>query len=196
MFIQSARRTAALAIVTVLGAVALAGCAALPSAPQGAPGTIEARLVRAPESAGLVGDLLGGTTGTVTGLTQTTLESISGTLGGTVRTGRFSIVVPPGAFDGTGDISIDVPDSNALLVKLHITQVPNEFKVPVTLKVSYENFDGNPEADPSYYKIFWFDEEAGQWRMLQTVVDTKAKTVSTELEHFSTYGVLEAKAGW
>jgi len=196
MFVQSARRLAALAIVAVLGAVGLAGCAALPTAPRSASAPIEASLVRAPGNAGLIGDATGGATGTVTGLTQSTLESISGTVGGTVRTGRFSVVVPPGAFDGTGDISIDVPDSNALLVKLHITQVPNEFKVPVTLKVSYANFDGNPEADPSYYKVFWFDEAANQWKMLETVVDTKAKTVSTELEHFSTYGVLEAKAGW
>jgi len=196
MFIQSARRTAALAIVAVLGLVALAGCAAAPTAPAGSVTPLEARLVRAPGSGGLTGDPIEAATSTATTLVQSTVQSVSGTVGGVVRAGRFTVAVPAGAFDGDGDISIDVPDSTALLVKLHITGVPNAFKVPVTLRVSYEAFDGDPSTDPAYYKIFWYDDSTQRWQMLETAVDTKNKTVSTELEHFSTYGVLEAKAGW
>jgi hypothetical protein len=188
------RRPLALAVVAALTLVALAGCAALPTAPTPDPQSDATlvSLVRAPGNAGLIGDLLDG----ATGLVQSTVETISGTVGGVVTKGRFTVEVPPGAFDGTGDITIEVPDPEVLLVNLHIAKVPNDFNVPVTLEISFAGLEGGFDTNPAYFSIFWFDEEAKRWKMLPSVVDLERQTVSTQLDHFSTYGVLEAKAGW
>jgi hypothetical protein len=188
------RRPLALAVVAALASIALAGCAALPTAPtpDASSDAIEVSLVRTPENAGLIGDILDGLTGTV----ESALVSITGSLGGVATKGRFTVEVPPGAFDGTGEISIEVPDPEELLVNLDISNVPNEFELPVKLVISFAGYEGSPEADPAYFKIIWFNEEAGRWEMLPSVVDLEGQTVSAQLKHFSTYGVLEAKAGW
>lgn len=195
------RRAVAAATLIALAAVAMIGCSTLPAAPvvpDGIQAEAEASLVRVPGGAapgGLTG-LLGDLAGTTTTLLQKTVKTITGVDGGRVSAGRFTVEVPPGAISGTGEISVTVPDSSVLRVDLHILNAPNAFEVPVTLEVSYAGVDGNPDADPAYYKIFWFDEQARVWRMLQTEVDLERQVVSTRLEHFSTYGVLEAKAGW
>ncbi len=188
------RRALALAVVAALGLTALAGCGALLVAPQSTVGDAQAltMLVRTPAYAGLVGDVAGGLTSTLT----KTVKSVTGTTGGTVRAGRFAVEIPAEAFDGTGDVTVDVPDTTMLKVNLEIANVPNRFDVPVTLVVSYAGMEDDPSLDPAYFKIFWYDEKSAVWRMMPTTVDTKLRTVSTELEHFSTYGVLEAKAGW
>jgi len=191
------RRTVAALTLIALGAVALVGCASLPTAPAATPdaASVEARLVRVPggaEPGGLVGDLVG----TTTSLLEKTVQTITGVDGGTVTAGRFSVEVPPGAITGTGEVSVTVPDTTVLRVDLHILNAPNEFNVPVTLEISYAGAEGGFDVDPTQFKIFWHDEERGVWRMLPTEVDLERQTVSTRLEHFSTYGVLEAKAGW
>lgn len=196
------RSGAAVAALIALVAVALIGCSNLPTSPQSAHAvsTSEAlaRMVRMPGGAapgGLVGDPQGGTASATTSPPEQTIKTISGVDGGRVSAGRFTVDVPPGAIEGEGEISVKVPDTTSLRVDLHILNAPNAFKVPVTLEVSYAGHD-NPDADPGHYKIFWFDEAAGVWRMLPTEVDLARQKVSTRLEHFSTYGVLEAKAGW
>jgi hypothetical protein len=134
----------------------------------------------------------------LTGVTQTltkTVKTISGSVGGTVRKGRFAVQVPAGAFSGDGEISVEVPDSTRMRVDLHIRNVPNDFSVPVILEVSFAGIE-EQNIDPRALNIFWHDEEAGVWRQLPTTVDLERQVVTTPLEHFSSYGVLEAKAGW
>jgi hypothetical protein len=191
------RRSLAVSVLVVLGLVAAAGCSKLPSAPfQTSPATSNTlRLLRAAPDAGLIGNVLGGATSSV----QNTIQTVTGAIGGTVQAGRFTVDVPKDAFDGSGEITIDVPDPAVLKVDLKIANVPNHFNVPVTLVISYAGLNDELDPHPESYKIVWFNESTGKWEALPTVVDLDRGVVSAKLTHFSTYGVcdyVEAKAGW
>jgi hypothetical protein len=193
------RRSLAASVLVALGLVTLIGCSSLPTAPAPADHatlSMESHIVRARAPAGLLSGLTELVTGTLNALTKT-VQTITGHDGGVVRKGRFAVEVPPGAFNGAGEITVEVPDSLELRVELHIRNVPNDFDVPVTLEVSYAGLD-SPDVSPAHLSIFWHDEVAGVWRKLPTTVDTQRQVLSTPLEHFSTYAVfeLEAKAGW
>jgi hypothetical protein len=183
-----------------LGAAALIGCSNLFTAPdtQSAGATPEINRPAAAHGSllGGAGDLLGDPVGTTTSLLDKTVQTISGSDGGKVTAGRFTVHFPPGAVSGDGEVTVEVPDTTVMRVDLHIKNAPNRFEVPVTLEVSFAGFDRDPLVDPARYKIFWLDEAAGRWRMLETHVDLERRTVSTELLHFSTYAVFEGKAGW
>lgn len=191
------RRTLAVSVLVALGLIAAVGCSSLPTAPVGDPSAntrVSPEFVRVAPSAGLLGGALDLLEGTVQAVTKT-VKRITGSDGGSVTKGRFTVQIPAGAFNGDGDISVEVPDSTRLMVDLHITNVPNDFAVPVVLEVSVAGVEAE-NVDPNFLNIFWHDEAAGVWRQLPTTYDPQRKVVSTPLEHFSRYGVLEAKAGW
>ena len=177
-------------LLLALGAALLFGCAGLPTEPSQslAPGDY----IDAPNWAGT------GTAEQPVGLVKEIKkkQQVSGTTGGTVTAGRFTVDVPQGAFDGDGEISVEVPDSTMLRVSLHITGVPNDFDEPVALVVDWEDAIGELEPDPSSLQMAWFDEVAGKWVIIPSEVDLRNKTITSYLEHFSDYGVIQAKAGW
>lgn len=175
-----------------LSTALLVGCAVLPTQPEQAQsGAVTgADIARTgAESGGLVGPVVGT-------LTKAISKTIDGTVGGDVGTGRFKVEVPSGAFTGDGEITVTVPDSNVLLVHLHIDGVPNEFHEPVRLVVSWGDALGEFNPDPSQLQMVWFDEGRGKWVVIPSEVDLRNKTIWSNLEHFSEYGVIEGKAGW
>ena len=79
---------------------------------------------------------------------------------------------------------------------MYITGVPNSFDEPVALVVNWEGALAELEPDPTTLNMAWYDEVAEQWVIIPSVIDLQAKTLTSYLEHFSDYGVIEAKAGW
>lgn len=77
-------------------------------------------------------------------------------------------------------------------------RVPGIFKSDVTLVMPYPdaNDDGivdgtNPPIRANALVLSWLDEQTGIWvRVPGSVVDTKTKTVTTPIHHFSVYGII------
>ncbi|HEV8128403.1 MAG TPA: hypothetical protein VGQ14_01975 [Candidatus Eisenbacteria bacterium] len=120
----------------------------------------------------------------------TSSAEIDGAVGGALRCGRFVLKVPPGAFEGKGTVTMNVPDSEIAFVDLSISGVPNQFKTGVAL--SYDP-TGLNLTDP--ITIYWYDTATQDW------VDLHARTnllptgyPTVLLSHFSPYG--GGKAGW
>lgn len=66
------------------------------------------------------------------------------------------------------------------------------FSKPVTLTISY---DPAPGLDESKLKVHYWNPSSKEWEALDSVVDTRAKTVSAQTTHFSVYQVQGAGAG-
>jgi hypothetical protein len=198
-------RIRALKLLAWAGLALLAGCANLPTAPDlssdssANTGATWARVAPAKQEGP-------GGTGGLSPLPGTEVElvgtrDVPGLLGGEVNAGPFTVKIPPGAFEGIGSISVTVPDPSVLRVKLHITGVLNHFNVPVTLEVDWTDRLGDPD-DAGDLRMVWFDESLGSWVFIPSEVDLQKRTISTQLEHFSDYGVVEmngvveSKAGW
>lgn len=130
----------------------------------------------------------GGSPGNV----ATSTAEIDGALGGTVKCGRWSVVVPAGAFEGVGTVSIAVPDRNGLACDLDIKPGSlNKFLLPVSLVVSTAGLD----VDPTTLTIYYYDPATGKWFDQQATGDSGKQTVTASLLHFSFYA-LGGKAGW
>lgn len=130
-------------------------------------------------------------TSTSVASTSTTSAEVDGTLGGVVRSGRWTVVVPPGAFSGVGTITMSVPDRNTFLCGLDIKPGSlNNFLVPVELSFSTQGLS----IDPTTLTIYWYDSANKKWVDVHGVGDSGKQLVAVLLSHFSTYGA--GKAGW
>jgi hypothetical protein len=67
------------------------------------------------------------------------------------------------------------------------------FSKPVTLTISY---DPAPGLDESKLKVHYWNPNSKEWEALDSVVDTRAKTVSAQTTHFSVYQVQGAGSGF
>ena len=121
---------------------------------------------------------------------------IDGDVGGTLTVGRFTLVIPPGAYEGSAKICIEVPDTSVLISDLHVLpEAKNDFKVPVTLKVKCDDLVRNDQWDDLY--ILWHDTENGAWKPpAATTYNLSKGAVETRLDHFSEYGVVSGRSGW
>ena len=117
--------------------------------------------------------------------------SVNGARGGRVTNGIWTVNIPSGAFSGTADISVSVPDLNPYTCDLQITGAPNSFRIPVRLVA---NTAGRPE-DPSTLTIFWYNPQTFAWIDQGAAGDPATRTVAASLSHFSTYKLAQ-KAGW
>ena len=124
---------------------------------------------------------------------------VDGEAGGRLRCGRFLLAVPPGAFEGTGTISMSMPDSTVMVVDLEIDPVDlNDFKAPVKLCLLT---DGTRLTEDDL-QIYWWDEKYSEWKGLgcdkdlsdDTAVTGTTEGLLTDLDHFSRYS--GGKAGW
>lgn len=139
---------------------------------------------QAPNSAGLIGSLLGG-------LVRLVSNVVDGVVGGSVSNGNWQVVVPPGAFDGSGTISASVPSGQPAMVDLSISPAGlNHFDVPVQLTYKLRSLDELANS-----AIVWWDPSANVWREVPSTVDSTALTRTAALSHFSTYGCT-SRAGW
>lgn len=122
--------------------------------------------------------------------TSTTLE-VNGALGGTVRSGRWTVVVPAGAFSGVGTITLSYPDRKDFLCDIDIKPGSlNGFLVPVELSYSTQGLN----VDPTTFTIYWRDRVANKWVDMHGTGDSGKQVVTVLLSHFSTYAA--GKAGW
>ena len=97
---------------------------------------------------------------------------------------------PPGAFEGSADITISIPDPTIFVVDLHTSGV-NSFSAPVTLRMDYSGFSAAAAHD-----LLWLDESLEVWVNLGGFDDLTNGIFSRELSHFSGYGLTDGTAGW
>ena len=122
---------------------------------------------------------------------QTKSAKIDGNKGGSVNCGRFTVIVPPGAFVGPATITVSVADPTVLICDLSITPLAaNKFKVPVQLVTDLKDLNVSPGNETTY----WYDPTRDLWVDMNADPDASAKTVTANLNHFSQYGT--GKAGW
>lgn len=156
-------------------------------------GTLGAALVAltailvSPVSAAKVGYALSGATGVS--------KLIDGTVGGTLKSGKWTLEIPAGAFNGTATISMTeiVATDGCPTVDLAISNPAlNNFSRPVWL-----SHKDKANADRS---IYWWDPSAQVWRevpgLIRGLLDSLGIELKVPLFHFSTYSVRGGKAGW
>lgn len=182
-----------LGAIAALSVVAAVGCGRLPLEPEV---STQRDVYEAPVFAQVPrsGDAFGASP---TGI-QSGSQDVDGAVGGTVTVGRFSVIVPAGAFDGVATIHVTIPDPTVMACDLHITpESANDFAVPVTLRADCA---GVFNVELENCGTLWFDPSINMWRTVGgTAVDPVNDVVSAELEHFSRYGVadlLQGKASW
>lgn len=128
--------------------------------------------------------------GSVNASATTASLKVNGSVGGRLSCGRFTVVVPPNSFSGTGTVSMSLRDTTVAVVDLNITPATlNNFKSPVAL--SYDP-SGLGLTDP--VTIYFYDSNRRVWIDLLARVDSKTGLPTVQLKHFSPYGA--GKAGW
>lgn len=142
----------------------------------------------------------------------TTSGTVEGLAGGWLQCGRFLLAIPAGAFDGTGTITMTMPDSTAMVVDLTIApEALNQFAAPVLLSLKTTDAQVLPDS----LAIYWYDPAVSKWVDMPTETNlTAAKDclyslssgsgtgplssndsgISASLTHFSKYSA--GKAGW
>ena len=165
------------------------GCSTHPLGSMGAPVTSVSNPTfingqQAPNSAGLIGSLLGGLLRLVSGV-------VDGLVGGSVSNGNWQVVVPPGAFDGNGTVGISVPNAAPAMCDLSIAPASlNHFTVPVRLSYKLRSQDELANS-----AIVWWDPDGKVWREVPSTADPTTLTRTAALSHFSSYGCV-SRAGW
>ena len=119
-------------------------------------------------------------------------SDIDGDKGGSVHVGRFTVTVPPGAFSGPATVTISMPDSSLMICELSITPLSaNAFQVPVLLTA---DLSSPGLADASEFTMYCYDVNGCKLVNLFSKSRVDGASLTTALEHFSTYGA--GKAGW
>ncbi len=138
--------------------------------------------------------------------------TVEGRAGGWLQCGRFLLAIPAGAFDGTGTITMTMPDSTSMVVDLAIAPDSlNRFAVPVVLSLKTTDAQVLPDS----LAIYWYDPGVSKWVDMPTEKSLTSATdcltslnggtgsgplsandsgVSASLTHFSKYSA--GKAGW
>jgi hypothetical protein len=118
-------------------------------------------------------------------------ETIDGLLGGRLQVGRWTVIVPPGAIDGTVTITLKVPDKSRLQCELSISpESANKFLIPVTL---VGNGFGGSISDPLSLRMLMLDPSTATWRPIGLSANSNF-VITAQLWHFSEYA--GGKAGW
>lgn len=182
--------------LTAFVVVSVLGCGKVPTAPSVAP---SAPFTSSAEPAGLIstiGSTVGSTVDLLVGLIVRTLNLV-GSIGGSLSNGRWRVVVPPRAVDGSATIALGVSTSTSAQCALEIWPADkNHFNVPATLTANCQNV---PSDQLRGYVINWYDPATKRWVPVPgSKVDLTSKTVSAPLLHFSQYsaGPPGTKAGW
>ena len=159
---------------------------------------------------GLLGDVVDGVVGTVTGLLANVVglvfgadangpeaQAWIGTNGGTVSTAAYTLIVPKGAVKentlftmtptNTGSYSLELKAyKKGLLGNVDVSSLG--FLKPVTIRMSYAK--ATNVTDARKLGIVWVREN-GIIEDQRSTVDTSAKTVSSALSHFSKYAMAQ-----
>ena len=130
----------------------------------------------------------------VTSTTASGSAVIDGLRGGSLTVGRFTVRVPKGAWLGKATVSIEVPDPAVLTCKLGLRGQVVNFLVPVLL---VSDVGGAIDTDPEQLQVVCLNEDKGVWELVpDSLLYLDVLKLLTPLPHFSSYGVVEGKAGW
>jgi hypothetical protein len=129
---------------------------------------------------------------------------MDGDVGGKMRCGRFVLLVPAGAFTGTGTVTMSMADSTVMIVDLAIEPADlNGFQKPIDLAITTTDISVSPES----LQIYYYNPDSKEWlslscdtaveddpRLMEEGVVTVTRGLLTPLMHFSKYSA--GKAGW
>lgn len=174
----------AAAVVAIL--LALAGCSALPTAPN-AP----LKKVSAP-SILTTGDIVPHPITNTVNKTVSLFTSklIDGRVGGVVSVGHWKVVVPKGAYLGLGTITIAVPDTTVDQCNLVILPLSlNHFSEQVELRYLCSSM-----LEANARDMRWWNPATRTWVVIESWPNSEDVSRCAPLWHFSTYS--SGKAGW
>jgi len=130
--------------------------------------------------------------GTLTPRFLISASYIDGSRGGTVRAGRFSVMLPAGAFSGPAVVTVSMSDSTVMICDLTISPATaNKFKTPALLTA---DLSSPGLIDAAAFTTYWYDPAKAAWVNLLAKSRVSGTKVTTTLDHFSTYAA--GKAGW
>lgn len=128
---------------------------------------------------------------------------VDGSVGSKMRCGRFVLLLPAGAFDGSGTVTMSMADSTVMILDLAISPADlNGFQKPIDLAITTTDLSVSPDS----LQIYYYNPESKEWLSLScdhTVEDdprlveealTTTRGLLTPLFHFSKYSA--GKAGW
>jgi len=193
--------------ILIAALVIVAGCSRSPLAPEDVSttgagfGTSNAAPPARPSTGGSVPLLMVTSDGTPRYTTSAAANSSTpqrstsattvGARGNTLRLGRFTLVLPAGAFRGTATVSLSIPDTTLLECDLNITPASaNRFSVPAKLTVDLTGLG----VTGSQTSIYWYDPTRARWVNMAAQSASTPTTVTALLPHFSRYAA--GKAGW
>jgi hypothetical protein len=114
--------------------------------------------------------------------------TVDGSVGAELVVGRFTLLIPAGAFEGSRQITVE--DANNGFVECHLYPEGLQFDVPVTLTMDLSG----SSADRTDATIYWLDKRADFWVDLGGTYVTADHKVWVKLAHFSEYR--GGRAGW
>ena len=128
---------------------------------------------------------------------------MDGAVGGKLRCGHFVLLVPAGAFDSIGTVTMSMADSTVMIVELSIAPAElNGFQKPIDLAITTTDVSVSPDS----LQLYYYNPEFKEWQSLtcDTAVEDDPRLVEdvqtvtrgllTPLQHFSKYSA--GKAGW
>jgi hypothetical protein len=117
--------------------------------------------------------------------------------GGTIKTAAYTLTVPRGAVSRNTRFEVKPTNTGAYMLDLHAYQKSlfgwvnvgsKGFRKPVFLTISYAKANG--VTDVNKLGIIYI-ESAKEVELQQTSVDTRNKTVTSPLSHFSRYAMVQ-----
>ena len=118
--------------------------------------------------------------------------TMDGDLGGVLRQGPWTLLVPPGAFHGTTQVTMFLRHGRTPTVTIVLADPSlNSFVRPVIL-----NFRADSPSAAAGQVLYLWNESDLRWEPVSgSVANTINGSVLAPLQHFSTYTV-GGKAGW
>ncbi|MEZ4652392.1 MAG: hypothetical protein R3E12_02000 [Candidatus Eisenbacteria bacterium] len=110
-------------------------------------------------------------------------------LGGEIDTGRYTLIVPPGALPSAALYTVDY--KNAGIIEVELGPHGAQFNAPVTLRIDLTGTTASPNDDITLY---WWDEDSFSWVDVGGTWDPATMTLTTQLDHFCTFR--PGRAGW
>jgi hypothetical protein len=129
-------------------------------------------------------------------------QPIEASLGGSLETALGdTLTVPPGALAENTTITGDIaplptpppPGLRALSRAYTFGPAGLTFQLPTTLVLSYTDEDlglWGQGADPSTLRVYVYDSTNGTWQLLGGTVDFSERTLTVQVDHFSTFAVM------
>lgn len=116
-----------------------------------------------------------------------TEQVISAATGGRLVLLDVILDIPAGAIANDTLFSIFIPDDEIFFNEFGTNGL--EFDHPVTVTMSYRDADLSGVTE-STIRIGWLNEKTGVWQDMVCTVDYANKTVTTQVHHFSAYGLI------